>query len=188
MWFLRVCLFCVCDEVCVFVEGVVCEVVEVDVWDIDVKCVVMFEFVCVEDVMVVFECLCGGCMCVFVFGVGVVDGEMVFVCGYSVWVSDSRASERERTKALRRLFVEGLMLIENFVMVDEERVLVMFVVMLGDEMWLVWCWVKYFGYAFDYGTRDANLKVVDEIFELVMEVLWRFLCEMFGYEGVMWCD
>ena len=108
--------------------------------------------------------------------------------GEDARASDSRAPERERTKASRRSSVEGLTLIENFVTVDEERALATLAATSGDETRLARRRVKHFGYAFDYGTRDANLKVVDEIPELAMEVLRRLPRETPGYEGAMRCD
>tara|TARA_B100000003_G_scaffold135360_1_gene121406 strand:- start:4350 stop:4916 length:567 start_codon:yes stop_codon:yes gene_type:complete len=47
--------------------------------------------------------------------------------------------------------------------------------------------VKHFGYAFDYGTRDANVAV-EAIPELVMRVLRRLPKETPGYESAMRCD
>ena len=108
--------------------------------------------------------------------------------GEDARASDSRAPERERTKASRRSSVEGLTLIENFVTVDEEKALATLAATSGDETRLARRRVKHFGYAFDYGTRDANLKVVDEIPELAMEVLRRLPRETPGYEGAMRCD
>ena len=186
--FLRVCPLRARDEARALAEGAAREAVEVDARDIDAKRAVTFEFARVEDATAALERLRGGRTRASVFGAGVPDGETALACGYSARASDSRAPERERTKASRRSSVEGLTLIENFVTVDEERALATLAATSGDETRLARRRVKHFGYAFDYGTRDANLKVVDEIPELAMEVLRRLPRETPGYEGAMRCD
>jgi len=189
--FLRVCPLRARDEARALAEGAAREAVEVDARDIDAKRAATFEFARAEDATAALELLRGRTRA-SVFGEDVADGETALGCGYSARASDSRAPERAPTKAKRRFergaFVEGLTLIENFVTVDEERALVTLAATSGDETRLARRRVKHFGYAFDYGTRDANSKAGDEIPALAMEVLRRLPRETPGYEGAMRCD
>lgn len=96
----------------------------------------------------------------------------------------------ERTMARRRaedLAIPGLTLIENFVSVDEERALVTLARESGEETRLARRRVKHFGYAFDYGTRDANERC-EAIPSLALEILKRLRSDMIGYQSAIRCD
>ena len=164
------------DEARALAEGAAREAVEVDARDIDAKRAATFEFARAEDATAALERLRGGRTRASVFGAGVADGETALGCGYSargerLASAGARADEGEATVRATARLVEGLTLIENFVTVDEERALATLAATSGDETRLARRRVKHFGYAFDYGTRDANSKAGDEIPER-----WRWRC------------
>jgi len=85
------------------------------------------------------------------------------------------------------LGIPGLTLIEEYVSEGEEAALAALAREQGAETRLARRRVKHFGYAFDYGTRDANVPCED-IPTLAMEVLRRMPENVPGREGAMRCD
>ncbi len=122
-------------------------------------------------------------------GRDVARGDATWTCGFSERAM-TRADEPTPTTARRsveRLDVRGLSLLIDFVSEEEEKELAALALAAGDETRLARRRVKHFGYAFDYGTRDANVAV-EAIPELVMRVLRRLPKETPGYESAMRCD
>ena len=85
------------------------------------------------------------------------------------------------------LAIPGLTLLEEHVSAAEEEALVSLARERGVETRLARRRVKHFGYAFDYGTREAT-EPCEAIPALAMEVLRRLPVDVLGREGAMRCD